>query len=186
MTKRCIGGRAVMAVVAAFAMASVACSHNLATIHYSQPANAYLFDSDPTGTPHSTTSAGDGLFAFYCIGAIENNDTNAKDFTLDLTKLYATPDPGSAANNTSFSYLVQTVKTPFVVPAHTTSGKVGRVVIDVTGIDPQTKTPMLNLGYRSGKGESVVLVRDGGVNAPAVKFLDPASPVHPNNIPACP
>jgi len=179
-------------VAALFAAASllllVGCAHNLVTIHYSQPANAYIFDSDPTGSPHTTTSAGSGMFAFYCINQIENNDTNAKDFKLDLSKIRANNDPSNVPGNTSFNFQVQTAPNTLAVPAHTTSGNVGRIVIQVTGAgDPASlKTQMFNLNYNSSKGESVVIVRDGGSSPPPVKFLDPVSPIHPNNLPACP
>ncbi len=188
MTTQSIGRTVAMLFLGVSMLALMGCSHSLVIIHYSQPANAYIFDNDPTGSPHTTTSAGTGMFAFYCINQIENNDTNAKDFKLDLSKIRALNDPSNTPGNTSFNFQVQTAPNTLTVPKHTTSGNVGRIVIAVTGAgDPASlKTQMLDLNYNSSSGESVLIVRDGGSNPPAVKFLDPASPIHPNNLPACP
>jgi hypothetical protein len=187
MTKHFVGSWAILSTVAG-TLAMTGCAHNLATIHYKQPANAYIFDSDPTGSPHETTSAGDGIFAFYCIETIENNDTNAQDFKFDASKVFVPQDPTNVAGNTSFNYKVQTAPSTLTVPAHTTSASLGRIVINVNGAgDPKSlKTQLLNLSYKSASGESVLLVRDGGASPPAAQFLDPASPVNPNNLPACP
>ena len=187
MSTRFVSGGFLLSVLAC-ALAMGGCAHNLALIHYKQPANAYLFDSDPTASPHTTTSAGEGIFAFYCIETIENNDTNAMKFNFDLSKVFVSGDPNNIPGNTSFNNKVQTAPSTLAVPAHTTSASLGRIVISVNGQGaPQTlKTQMLNLSYKSASGESVLLVRDGGANPPAVQFLDPASAVNPNNLPVCP
>jgi len=187
MTKHSIGRSGALLLAAAGALALAGCAGNLAIIHYSQPANAYLFDSDPTGSPHTTTSAGTGMFAFYCLNSIDNTDKNAATFNFDLSKVFVPNDPGNIPGNTSFNYLVQTAPATKSVPAHTTSGALGRIVIDVAGAgDPGSKNAFFNLSYKSSGGESVLLVRDGGNTPPPVKFLDPVSPIHPNNIPSCP
>ena len=154
------------------------CNNNLVTIHYSQPANAYVFDQDPTGSPHTTTSASNGMFMIYCIGQIENHDTNAKDFNLKLSKLHATNDPADVSGSTSLDQWVKTASDQ-TVKAGTTSPKIGRIIVRVDG-DPTTmKNQPENLFYSSSSGESVLLVREGG-NSP--KFLDP---LQPNNVPSC-
>jgi hypothetical protein len=187
MTTQSRGIYNTLFLLVASALLATGCGHNLAIIHYSQPANAFVFDSDPTGTPHTTTSAGDGLFAFYCINKIENTDTNAAPFTFAASKVFALNDPANRPGNASFSNQVQTAPATKTVPAHTTSQPLGRIVIAVPGVaDPKALKVMLNLNYNSSGSDSVLMVRDGGSSPPPVKFLDPASPVHPNNLPSCP
>ena len=131
------------------------------------------------------TGAADGMFAFFCITAIENQDTNAQVFNFDRSKMFVNGDPDSFPG-TSFDFFVQTTPATLVVPAHSTSSAVGRFVINVGGGATNPTAQMYNLVYMSSGGESVLLERDGGNNPPPVQFLDPASPVHPDNLPACP
>jgi len=187
MKKHSIARMWAALLVAGSASTLTGCAHNLTVIHYSQPDNAFLFDSDPTGSPHDTSSADNGIFAFYCITGIENTDTNATQFNFQLSKLYVSGDAGNIPGNVSFSNLVQTAPSTKTVAPHSSTAKLGRFVIYVQGNGGPTdlKNAMLNLNYNSTGSESVVVVRDGGSNPPAVKFLDPASPVHPNNLPSC-
>lgn len=154
------------------------CKDNLVTIHYTQPANAYVFDQDPTGTPHTTTGAGDGMFVVYCINQIENKDSKAIDFQFMLSKVYA-QNTSNASGNTSLDQWVKTASDK-LVPKGTTSAKIGRIVIHVDGDPAGLKTALENLNYHSSGTDSVILVRDGGIVAP--KFLDPMSP---GNVPTC-
>lgn len=158
---------------------------NTVILHYRQPANCYLFDTDPTGSPHTTTSAGSGMFLFYDIVSIENKASGAKDFSFDPAKLYANGDskgntvPGSPG--ASFTYLLTGNAAPKPVPKGTTSGSLGRVVINLPSDDPAAlKTTQINLLYKSASGESVLPVRDAG---PAPKFLDPCTPANVNALP---
>ena len=163
-----------------------ACDKDLVIIHYNQPANAYVFDPDPIGTTHTTTSAGDGIFAFYCINAIKNDDTNAHDFNFDPSKLYVIDDLHSMAGDVSFNSMVQTAPSTLKVAAHSTSSTLGRVVVNISGgLDPNNLTALDDLYYNSSTGESVLLERDDFNTPPPAQFLDPASPVHPDNLPGC-
>lgn len=186
MTKRGIG-RGITFIVLMSILLGSGCGDDLVLIHYSQPANAYVFDTDPTGSPHTTTSAGDGLFAFYCINKIENIDKNARDFKLELSRVSARTDPDSEPGNTSFSYLVQTAPDTLNVPAHTTSGPSGRFVIKIAGVlDIEHLDMTLYVDYESVGEESVLMVNDDDATKSHPTFLDPASPIHPNNLPVCP
>ena len=175
----------LLLLAAACMVTAVGCGKDLVLIHYSQPANAYVFDSDPTGTPHTTTSAGDGMFAFYCIGQIENDDENAQDFTFELSKVLGSGDPDSFPG-TSFDALVRTAPATRMVPAHSTSSTLGRMVINVSGGASNPTTQRYNLLYQSAGDESVLFVLDDPKTPPPIQFLDPASPIHPNNLPVCP
>jgi hypothetical protein len=178
--------RTVKFLAAACMLGLVACNKDLVTIHYNQPANAYIFDSDPIGIPHTTTSAGDGIFAFYCINAIENKDTNAHDFNFDVSKIYVNDNLHSIAGDVSFNFMVQTAPSTLKVPAYSTSSTLGRVVVNISGgLDPNNLGALDDLYYNSSAGESVLLERDDFNNPPPAQFLDPASPIHPDNLPAC-
>lgn len=158
---------------------------NTVILHYRQPANCYLFDSNPTGSPHTTTSAGSGMFLFYDIVSIENKASGAKDFNFDPAKLFANGDSkGNTVPGTpgaSVTYLLTGNAVPKLVPKGTTSGSLGRVVINLPSDDPTAlKTAQMNLLYKSASGESVLLARDPG---PAPKFLDPCTPANVNALP---
>ena len=170
--------RSCLALALVGTLVLTGCGHNLVTIHYSQPANAYLFDSDPTGSPHTTTAADAGMFMIYCIGKIENHDTKAVDFAFKVAKLHATNDPADNFN-TAILYPSAATASDKVVNAGTTSPNIGRIIILVKGDSNTMKNQPENLFYNSSSGESVVLVRDGG-NTP--KFLDP---LQPGNVPSC-
>ncbi len=155
--------------------------HQLVTIKYTQPANCFIFDSNPTGTPHTTTSASGGMFMIYKIHSIENTEADAVDFNLKLSKIFASnqnenpdeipivPDAQNAPDNK-------------LVPKGTTATNLGRIVIKVLGDSNQLKTTAQFLTYNSATGESVLMVnqdtKPSGVPKPT--FLDPCSP---NNLP---
>ena len=163
-----------------------ACNQDLVIIHYNQPANAYVFDSDPIGMPHTTTTGGDGIFAFYCINAIENADTGAHDFNFEVSKIYVNDNLHSIAGDVSFNSMVQTAPSTLKVTAQSTSSTLGRVVVNISeGLDPNNLGALDDLYYNSSTGESVLLQRDDFNNPPPAQFLDPASPIHPDNLPAC-
>ncbi len=52
---------------------------NTATIHFDELATCYLFDSEPTGAPHTTTPSGNGLFVIYRVTSIDNTNSGARD-----------------------------------------------------------------------------------------------------------
>lgn len=165
-------------LLASIASAGLSACSNTAIIHYTQPANCYLFDSDPTGSPHTTTSAGNGMFEFYKITAIDNKASNAADFHFDPAKIFTRSTVNgnsvdSFAGGPSFSFKVTTAK-PTTVAKGTSAANLGRIVINVASDDPKSeKTAQTNLLYKSGSGESVLMVRDPGPNP---TFLDPCSP----------
>jgi len=174
--------RAPAVLLAAMAGLGLGACSNTATIHYKQPASCYIFDSDPTGSPHTTTSAGNGMFEFFDITSIENKASGAKDFNFMPNKLFANSTVGgNTVNNApgaSFSFLIQTAQ-PKLIPKGTTVNGLGRIVINVAADDPQTeKTAKTNLLYKSAQGESVLLVRDPPDNPP--QFLDPCTPTNVN------
>ena len=171
------------AIVRSALLASIACAglsacSNTVTVHYTQPANCYLFDSDPTGSPHTTTSAGQAMFKFYKITSIQNGASDPKDFNFDPKKLFTNSTVGSNtvqsfAGGPSFSFKVTTAKAT-VIPKGATVNGLGRVVVAVATDTPQSeKTAQTNLLYKSSNGESVLMVRDAGPNP---VFLDPCSP----------
>lgn len=171
------GKRIVLAAIMGITILSVMGCSNTVTIHYDQAATCYLFDSNPTGQPHTTTSSANGLFVIYKIKSIDNNSSGAKDFNFNPTKVYNGNQ--NFANNQSFDYLLQLAQ-PHTVAKGTTATDLGRLVIDTTA-DPKTDQKAdFPLHYNSGSGESVLLVRDNP-NTPS-PFLDPCSPNNVNGL----
>jgi hypothetical protein len=161
--------------------AMLGCNNNLVSIHYTQPANAYVFDNNPTGSPHTTTGAANGMFVVYCINQIENTDSQALDFPFTLSKVYA-QNTSNISGNTSLDQWVKTASDK-LIPKGTISGNIGRIVVHIDGDPLSLKTAIQNLSYNSSSTDSVVMVRDGGSPPPAPKFLDPMTP---GNVPSCP
>ncbi len=155
--------------------------HQLVTIKYTQPANCYLFDSDPTGTPHNTAGAGNGMFMIYKIHSIENKEADAVDFNFKLTKIFA-GNQNENPDEISIMPDAQNAPDTKLVAKGTTATNLGRFVIKVAGDPNQMKTASQFLTYNSSSGESVLMVnqdsKPSGVPKPT--FLDPCSP---NNLP---
>ena len=159
------------------AMLYLAGCANTVTIHYDQVATCYVFDSNPTGSPHTTTQSGNGLFVIYKIKSIDNTSSGAKDFNFTPSKVYSGNQ--NIANNQSFDYLLQLAQ-PKTVAKGTTANDLGKIIIDTTA-DPKTdQKANFPLLYNSGSGESVLLARDN-LNTPS-PFLDPCSPSNINSL----
>lgn len=151
--------------------------HQLVTIKYTQPANCFIFDTNPTGTPHTTTSAGNGMFMIYKIHSIENTEADAVDFTLKLSKIFASNQNENPAEVPIIPD-AQNVPDNKLVPKGTTAANLGRIVIVVAGDPNQLKTAPQFLNYNSSSGESVLMVNQD--SKPKPQFLDPCAP---NNLP---
>lgn len=164
--------------VACLVTLSACKKEQLVIIKYKQVANCYVFDKEPSGQPHTTTSAGNGMFMIYRITAIQNTGKDAVDFNFQLSKLYAS-DTGEVSGNTSLDNLVKTAPDNKLVPKGTTATNIGRIIINVAGDPNQLKTAKQALHYNSSQGESVLPAdEDSGTNT--TKFLDPCTP---NNLP---
>src|ERR1700757_2589691 len=74
------GIRITLGMLTGAAMLCLAGCANTVTIHYDQVATCYVFDSNPTGSPHTATQSGNGLFVIYKIKSIDNTSSGAKDF----------------------------------------------------------------------------------------------------------
>ena len=155
--------------------------HQLVIIKYTQPANCYIFDNNPGGSPHTTTSAGNGMFMIYKISSIENTEADAVDFNFKLSKVFAA-NPNEVPGTIPIVPNAQTAPDTKSVPKGTTANNLGRFIINVAGDPNQLKTSTQYLNYNSSSGESVLLVNtDSKPNeAPKAKFLDPCTP---NNLP---
>ena len=144
-----------------FALCITGCDDTV-VIHYRQLGNFGMFDTNPGGSPHSTTQTRQGCFVVYCITAIENTGDDAKDFNFVLSKIHAgsSVGPGVAiadpylktAPNTK---LVKANKTEFI----------GRFVIDAgeggPDIPPGGNKYCYTLTYdNSVSGESILMVHD--------------------------
>lgn len=169
--------RIVFAAVMGITTLSVMGCSNTVTVHYDQAATCYLFDSNPTGQPHTTTSSQNGLFVIYKIKSIDNTSSGAKDFNFNPTKVYNGNQ--NFANNQSFDYLLQLAQ-PHTVAKGTTATNLGRLVIDTTADPKADQKADFPLRYNSGAGESVLLVRDNPNTPPP--FLDPCSPSNINSL----
>lgn len=172
---KAFGIRIMFGAVAGTAMLCLAGCSNTVTVHYDQVATCYLFDSNPTGSPHTTTSSNNGLFVIYKINSIDNTSSGAQDFNFAPSKVYSGSQ--NFANNQSFDYLLQLAQ-PKTVAKGTVANGLGKLIIDTTAnpkTDQKANFPLL---YNSGSGESVLLVRDNPNAAPP--FLDPCSPANVN------
>lgn len=171
------GKRFIPIVLAGMGGLSLAACSNTATIHYDEVATCYLFDSDPTGSPHTTTASGNGLFVIYKVTSIENKASGAKDFNFTPHKVYSSGQ--NLANSQSFDYLLQLAQ-PKTVAKGTTATNLGKLIVDAVA-DPKTDQKAdFPLYYNSSDGESVLLVRDNRDAKP--KFLDPCSPASINGL----
>jgi hypothetical protein len=166
--------------VAIFGLSGCA-KKQLVIINYTQPANCFIFDSDPTGTPHTTTSAGNGMFMIYKISSIQNTEADAVDFDFKLSKVFA-GDQSQVPDTIPIVPTAQTAPATKSVPKGTTASNLGRFVIKVAGDPNQLKTATQFLTYNSSTGESVLMVnQDSKPNqTPKAQFLDPC---HANNLP---
>jgi len=159
-------------VAVAGSISFLGCSDTV-TIRYEQPANFYVFDKDPGGTPHTTTSAADGMFMVYKIKSIENNKAGAKDFDFKLAKLYASTVE-EVSGNTSLGQW-ETAQDAQVAKG-TSATNLGRIIIRVSGDPMQMKNAWQALHYASASGESVLLIQEPPVPTP--QFLDPGTPAN--------
>jgi len=155
--------------------------HQLVFINYTQPNNCYIFDNNPTGSPHTTTSAGNGMFMIYKISSIQNTEADAVDFNFKLSKIYAAT-PSQTPETIPIVPTAQTAPDTKLVPKGTTATDLGRFVIKVAGDPNSLKTATQYLNYSSSSGESVLLVNTDSTSSgvPKAKFLDPCTP---NNLP---
>lgn len=155
--------------------------HQLVIIRYSQPANCYVFDNNPGGSPHTTTSAGNGMFMIYKISSIQNTEADAVDFNFKLSKIYAN-NPSEVPGTIPIVPTAQTAPETKLVPKGTTANNLGRFIINVAGDPNQLKTATQFLNYNSSSGESVLMVNEDSTSngVPKAKFLDPCTP---NNLP---
>jgi hypothetical protein len=153
----------------------------LVIIKYTQPANCFVFDPNPGGTPHTTTSAGNGMFMIYKISSIQNTDPDAVDFNFKLSKIFAS-NPNEVPGTIPIMPTAQTAPDTKLVPKGTTANNLGRFIINVAGDPNQMKTATELLKYNSSSGESVLMVNtDAKPNeVPKAKFLDPCTS---NNLP---
>jgi len=147
----------------------------LVTITYDQPANCYVWDPDPTATPHSTTGAGNGMFVIYKIASIK---TGTMDFNFKVNKLFVA-DLDQHSGNTGWGGPFETAKDQ-IIPKNTTKNNLGRIIIYVAGDPQELKDKRLYLSYDvpSNDPEPVAPFSVG----PNPKFLDPCTG-KPNNIP---
>ena len=83
LTRGLIHRLALYAVLASV-IGLTACTQHPVIIHYAQRVNSDLFDSDPTGSPHTTTGGGNSLFY---ITKIEN-PANGKPFNFKSSRLF--------------------------------------------------------------------------------------------------
>src|SRR4029077_4215934 len=113
--------------------------HQLVIIKYTQPANCYVFDNNPGGSPHSTTSAGNGMFMIYKISSIQNTEADAVDFNFKLSKIYAA-NPNEVPGTIPIVPNAQTAPATKLVPKGTTATNLGRFIINVAGDPNQLKT----------------------------------------------
>lgn len=171
---RCIS---FVAIVVSTALGLIACSDDTVTLHYDESATCYLFDSDPTGSPHTTTSSSNGLFVIYKINSIDNTKSGAKDFNFTPAKVYSGSQ--NFANNQSFDYLLQLAQ-PKTVPKGSVANNVGKIIINSSADPKKDQQANFPLYYNSSSGESVLLVRDN-INTPP-PFLDPCSPTAINGL----
>jgi hypothetical protein len=156
-----------MSLLTCIAGASLSACANTAIVHYVQPANCHVitYESSPGVTQSKT--AGAGIFSVYKITTIENNASGAANFAFDPNKLYA-----KGGNSTTFGSTVNTVKPTTVLKGQTAQG-LGKIVLTVPSATWESeKTDQTDLLYKSGSGESVLMVRDSG---PAPQFLAPCT-----------
>ena len=106
--------------------------HQLVIIKYTQPANCYIFDNNPGGSPHTTTSAGNGMFMIYKISSIQNTEADAVDFNFKLSKIFAS-NPNEVPGTIPIVPTAQTAPDTKLVPKGTTASNLGRFVIIVGG-----------------------------------------------------
>lgn len=174
---KAIGMRITSGLLAGIAMLCLAGCSNTVTVHYDQAATCFLFDSNPTGSPHTTTSSANGLFVIYKIKSIDNTSSGAKDFTFDPSKVYSGSQ--NMANSQSFDYLLQLAQAKTVAKG-TVANNLGKLIIDTTADPKKDQKADFPLRYNSASGESVLLVRDNPNAAPP--FLDPCSPGNINSL----
>lgn len=171
------GKRTMLATVVGITTLSLLGCANTVTIHYDQAATCYLFDSNPTGSPHTTTASGNGLFVIYKINSVQNTASGAQDFNFNPAKVYNGNQ--NFANNLSFDYLLQLAQAK-TVPKGTTANNLGKLIIDSTANPKTDQKADFPLRYNSSSGESVLFVRDNQNAAPP--FLDPCSPSNINSL----
>jgi len=155
--------------------------HQLVLINYTQPANCWEFDSNPGGSPHTTTTAGNGMFMIYKISSIQNTEADAVDFNFKLSKIYAAV-PSQTPETIPIVPTAQTAPDTKSVPKGTTATNLGRFIIKVAGDPNSLKTATQYLNYSSSSGESVLLVNTDSTSSgvPKPKLLDPCTA---NNLP---
>ena len=78
---------------------TAACTKHPVIIHYAQRVNSDLYDSNPTGSPHTTTSGGNTVFY---ITKIEN-PANGKTFHFKPSRVYI-GSPSNAGWSQSWAY----------------------------------------------------------------------------------
>ncbi|GLQ91175.1 hypothetical protein [Dyella acidisoli] len=171
-------GKRIMlaAMVGTTTLSLIGCA-NTVTIHYNQSATCSLFDSNPTGSPHTTTQSSNGLFVIYKVTSVVNTSSGAQDFNFNPSKVYNGNQ--NFANNQSFDYLLQLAQ-PKTVAKGTTANDLGKLIIDTTADPNNDRKADFPLRYNSGQGESVLLVRDNPNTPPP--FLDPCSPSNINSL----
>lgn len=163
-----------------------ACS-NTVEVHYTQRVNCFSWDDDPTGQAHNTQQSTGAGFIFYGIKSIKNEGSQPKDFKFDPAKIFANTTIKGAtvqtfAGGPSFSNQVTTAKAQ-LVPKGATVDINGDILIDMPSDKPLTsntpqseRTAKYDLFYKSGAGESVLMVRDAGPNP---KFVEKCTGVNP-------
>jgi hypothetical protein len=152
---------------------------NTVNVHYDEVATCAVFDTNPGGSPHTTTGAA-GLFVIYKITEFENTGSAAKAFHFEPTKVF-TGSNHDHANSFQFDYLLTKLAQPKTVAKGTTAHDLGLLFIDVSSADPKTdKNVDFFLGYDSTGSESMLLTRDNLHALPA--FQDPCSPASINGL----
>ena len=138
---------------------TAACNKHPVIIHYAQRVNSDLYDTNPTGSPHTTTSGGNTVFY---ITKIEN-PADGKTFHFKPSRVYIA-NPANAGWSQSWAY---TAVGPWraqdvTVNPGTSKSNVGCVVVP-TGSEANGYTFFM-LYDSSKEGDSVVGDRAGNAN----------------------
>lgn len=153
-------------------------------IHYRQSANFVAFEIPNTPQcqaaikANGSTQVGPGgLWILYEITKIENNQANAHDFPLTLSKVYVTY---SGQNNNTANYPVTTfgqdnqclqTATDTTVVAGTVLPYLGRFMINInTNVLTSDDTAQFNLFYPNTSGFPIVFVREQGTRPNGAGF----------------
>jgi hypothetical protein len=142
-------------------MGVLACNNTSPTIiHYQQIANSDLWDSNPSGSPHDTSGAGESLFL------ITEISTPAQGETLNFTpkRLYIS-DPNDGGWTQTWAYLIDSSVKAMDVTIAPGASKMNLGCVAVP-TDRPASNDILHLFYDSTATESVLLARDGDPSAP--------------------